>query len=167
MSNIKTITHDNALDLVRSYSPFESLRFSMHVPSGMPGGLSLLESTVIHCLTQFTKAKAIFEFGTYLGATTALMAENTPADCQITTLELEPSTVEIENADILDLSVQNENDNFLRHTSAKKGAIYLNHIKPENASKVSQIFCDSTQLDLTKYNLENSFDFIFIDLEFF
>lgn len=51
----------------------------------------LMDLAVLAYLTKVTKPSTIFEIGTFLGRTTLLFAQNSPAGCQVFTLDLPKS----------------------------------------------------------------------------
>lgn len=57
------------------------------LPSGI-GSLLTLEISLLVALTKIINAKRIFEFGTFNGNKSLLLATNTPLDAIITTLDL-------------------------------------------------------------------------------
>ena len=54
--------------------------------------MPLSELVSLAGVTQLVQPQRIFEFGTYLGASTLVIAQNSPADSQLFTLDLDPAT---------------------------------------------------------------------------
>ena len=111
---------------------------------GFWGNISVEELCKLCLVVQGLKPKRIFEFGTYNGLTTRQMAINAPADCRIVTLDIDPA-----NASALDIGEIDQ------HLSQKVGAFdfavgHRFHGTPE-AEKITQIWGDSTAVDLSPY----------------
>lgn len=160
---ITALSHNAVFDLIRTSQPVNDLRFSVHLPSGVPGGLSMLENAILVCLLKYSKPQNIFEFGTFLGATTALLAINSQHNAKITTLDMIPEEINVEEKEALDLTYKSDNDNYLRGVYQERGTPYISTAAVDVQDKIQQIFCDSTQLDVTERGYAQQFDFIFID----
>lgn len=152
---------------VEAANPHSNVMFSVSIPSSAIGGMTLLESSILVSLAKLTGARNFFEFGTYMGATSLLLASNAPEDARITTLDLPPDDIDAPAAegDIATLILHNdtENDNYLRRQFAEKGAFYIDRAAPSLQARISRLHLDSRQLDPQGQQLAGKFDFIFID----
>jgi len=140
----------------------QNVSFVVNIPSSEIGGLTLLEHSILVSLIKLLSPKEIFEFGTYMGASSFVMAANSDDKTQITTLDIPAQELSINSSYDEKLS-DIKNDNFLRESFVNKGAIYINQADEKTKSKINQIYHNSHNLDLDKNNLLNRFDFIFID----
>jgi len=116
-----------------------------------------IETQVLSALVCAFKPKTIFEIGTYNGFTTLHFAMNSPEDCRIYTLDLSPDFEEKYKKKLSEYSY----DDLLvvRLSMAHIGnRIYKSH---SNASKIEELFGDSSQFDFSPYY--GKMDFIFID----
>lgn len=139
-------------------------RFVVNIPSSEIGGLTLLESSILVSLCKLINAKSIFEFGTFMGATSSLLALNTDSSCQIVTLDLPrevSQVINVDNNQILSSGI--ENDKYLTKKFVSSGAVYLEDINELCPGKVKQLFEDSQKLDVEQHGFSQQFDFIFID----
>jgi len=145
--------------------PDDNVMFSVSIPSSAIGGMTLLESSILVTLTKLISPSEFFEFGTYMGATSVLLAVNSSATAKITTVDLEPETVELSdsNDDALILKDDVENDNYLRRMFAEKGSFYIDRADAATKAKIHRMYHDSRTLDPAKSGLSKRFDFIFID----
>ncbi|MCQ8895742.1 class I SAM-dependent methyltransferase [Limnobacter humi] len=142
--------------------PGQNVGFTVNIPSPDIGGMTLLESSVLVSLAKLTGASSLFEFGTFMGATTLLLAQNTPVDAQVVTIDLPPDEVSsTHTGDVL--KDGDANDDYLRSAFADQGARCLARADAAVHSKVQQILQDSTTLDVREQGFEHQFDFIFID----
>lgn len=66
----------------------DTCRFSVQTFPGVGASVSLTEAAALAALIKLTKAKSIFEFGTYKGVSTTQLALNLPDDGVIYTLDL-------------------------------------------------------------------------------
>jgi len=133
-------------------------------PSGI-GGLTLLETALLVSLARLIDARRIFEFGTYLGATTLAFAGNTPDDTEITTVDLPRAEADVPVAILNDEHLRDGtvNDDYLRASVARQGALYLDRADPRVRRKVRQLQLDSRALAVEPMGLAGQFDLIFID----
>lgn len=115
-----------------------------HTYTGSP---TLLEKALIYALMKYANPKRIFEFGTYVGATTRLFHDNSPA--QIYTIDIGNLTQET-----LGKAVSHADIELIKKTQATGS----NHIK--GLDRITRIICDSTHYD---YSQLPTFDFIWID----
>lgn len=163
-SNVIAIRPKVVFEKVEKTIPDTDIEFIVKLPSSKIGGLHLLESSILVSMIKLTNPSNIFEFGTYMGASTVLMASNSPNYTLVTTLDVdnqseiteqEPSSYNLQNA--------HDNDNFLRSKFRNNGAIHIERCKPDIKDKIIQIFCNSKDLDIEKQNFRKKFELIFID----
>jgi len=149
---------------VEAQFPHQNVGFKVNVPSPDIGGMTLLESSILVSLVKLLDAKALFEFGTFMGATTLLLAENTPPDAQVVTLDLPPEDAAqgTYNAGGV-LSNGHANDAFLTHTFASQGARCIHRADASVQGKVTQVLENSMDLDVRARGYQGQFDFVFID----
>lgn len=139
-------------------------RFVSNIPSSEIGGLTLLEGAILISLAKLIDAKSIFEFGTFMGATTSLFALNTDKSCQVTTLDLPRDTAEKHSIDgSLVLTNGEENDKYLTQKFVRSGPIYLEGIDSLCPGKVTQLYANSRTMDIVDMKLADKFQLIFID----
>jgi predicted O-methyltransferase YrrM len=143
------------------------LDLSMTFPSSEIGSITLLEGAALVGLMHILKAKHVFEFGTFLGYTTALLAKNLPDAGKVYSLDLEVTEEEIEKYSKLSqeevLSSDVDNDNFLRMTQAMKKERYVKALPSQARSKVTLLKSDSMKFDPRSADLENSVELVFVD----
>lgn len=145
----------------------EDISFKTDVPLIEIGGLTLLENSILVVLIKLIKANYIFEFGTYFGSTTKLLAENSNNNSKIYSLDFNPDNchLKITEDDIKKkryLKNGKINDEYLTFLYKKRGPFKINAQK-KIRKKIKLINTDSKDLDLKKFNLYNKFDLIFID----
>ena len=144
--------------------PNQNIGFKVNIPSADIGGMTLLESSILVCLAKLTHATQLFEFGTFMGATTLLLADNTPPHAQVVTLDISPeelATLECNNSNILQDG--NANDDFLRQQHTLHGARCIQRASTDIQQKIQAIQHNSLTLNTAQHGLDKRFDFIFID----
>ncbi len=118
----------------------------------VPGGISDFETWVMCNLAK--NAEAIFEFGTCTGKTAWLLAANAP-QATITTLTLHPD-------DIWSYKVGSVDDAEAGREATEASRFSTFYYQGTDTEKrISQIFCDSKQLD--DQPLARKFDLVFVD----
>ncbi|MFN4327680.1 MAG: class I SAM-dependent methyltransferase [Limnobacter sp.] len=162
-SHIHAIRPKVLFKAIEERFPGQNIGFTVNIPSPDIGGMTLLESSVLVSLARLTGALRFFEFGTFMGATTLLLAQNSPAEAQVVTVDI--GHVEATAADNAEgvLRDGNVNDAYLRQTFGAQGARCLTRADADTRAKVTQMFQDSTTLDVQQQGLAKRFDFIFID----
>jgi predicted O-methyltransferase YrrM len=100
------------------------------------------ERLVIASIVSVLRPKTVFEFGTFTGATTALIADHCPSDAVIHTLDLPPSS-------LAGTSVSED------HIGAKFRGV------PHYSSRIVQHRADSRQFDYS--SLVGRVDLVYID----
>ena len=133
------------------------------------GTLNLLEKTIICSILKTKKISRIFEFGTFLGSTTSMMALNSKNNSKIVSFDLETkkklTKFSIKKFNQLkknyNVKKQNSNDNFLKKAYQKFGPVYLFYLKKKYKKKIQLLKGNSLNYNFNSY--ENKFDLIFID----
>lgn len=161
--NIIEIRPRTIFEIIEERFPNDSNKFTVSIPSSQIGGLFLLESAILVSLVRLLDAENIFEFGTYMGATSVLLAENSKETARVTTIDLNPCQFEISDISNANLRDANENDEFLRHQYATQGPKYIKQENQSITSKIHQINEDSRNLDLAQNRLFGLFDLVFVD----
>jgi predicted O-methyltransferase YrrM len=153
--------------LLEDAHPDENVTFDVLIPTSMIGGLTLLESSILVTLMRLLQPADIFEFGTYHGATSVLLASNSPEAARVTTLDLPPDALPAggapDPAGQRHLQDGAANDAYLRRSFAARGALYLDRAGEAVQRKVRRLQGDSRALDPQRSGLAGGFDFIFID----
>lgn len=145
----------------------QNVTFNVNIPSSAIGGLTLLESAVLVSLMKLLKPLEIFEFGTYFGATSCLLAENSLKKARITTIDLPRncsslacSSTEIREKYLFDADV---NDQYLRNKFLESGAINIERADGYVKEKIRQINIDSRDIMPAECGWLSFYDYIFID----
>lgn len=112
--------------------------------------MTLQEVNAVAAIVAFSKAKKIFEIGTFDGGTTVNLAANIANDGIVYTADLPPNFSEFK------LKISSVSDN-----QSDYGNVGKQYLESEFASKVKQIFEDSALIDFSSYN--PPFDLFFID----
>ena len=136
-----------------TYGPSKNTEVYFIGNYGTRGSISDFETWI---LCTFAKTSSnIFEFGTFTGKTTYLMAKNSPEDCKVVTLTLSPE--ELSNYK------STEGDTSDDTKSAIDESIFNDfyYTNDKVAPKITQLFSDSKTFDESSY--ESKMDLIFID----
>ena len=136
---------------------------SLIVPPSEIGSLTLLETTCLLCLAKLANAENIFEFGTFLGLTTANLAKNLPSN--IYSLDLPKTRLHRPSNQYQFESVMTDdeiNDDYLRSVQAEAGEIYLESLGKHDREKITLIKENSLEFSPLKSNLPE-IGLIFID----
>lgn len=168
-SGIRKIRPKVVFQKIETRFPNENVGFKVNIPSSAIGGMTLLESSILVSFCKLFAPQRIFEFGTYLGATSLLLAENTPPATQVVTLDLDQADPNAEGAGmapaaelkVLESGV--DNDTYLKNNFLNKGAICIDRAAADIKARITRLCQDSTRLDPAAAGLEKQFDFIFID----
>jgi predicted O-methyltransferase YrrM len=166
MSDIITIRPKVIFSKIENNFPDKNVSFTVNIPTSQLGGLTLLESSILVSFVKLINPTYLFEFGTFMGATSVLLATNTQNSAKVFSLDIDPK--ELENKElIIDetklLSDDKENDNFLRNTFVNYGAQYIKNSDKSIQSKIELILQNSLKLDPVEQEFLKKFDFIFID----
>ncbi len=143
----------------------ENVPFNALIPPSSIGSLTLLEGAILVAMVRLLGARKIFEFGTYLGATSVLFAANSPEQSRITTLDLPPNSL-VANNEIAPseyLTSDTANDDFLRQTQTALGSYYINRASNEVRNKIDRLFLDSRDLDEFSDDHRQMYDLVFVD----
>jgi len=116
-----------------------------------PGMLGLTEQIVLAMLVVRRRPSIMFEIGTYLGATSALLAVNSPPDARVYTLDLQPTkegraTKFPQTAKSVTVG------------SSRVGELFRNS---PSGHKIVQLFGDSATYDFSPYF--GRMDLVFVD----
>lgn len=164
MQNIVTIKPKIIFKHIEQAFKDQYVIWNVGIPSTEIGGMTLLESSILVSLIKIFKLKNIFEFGTYMGATSILFALNTPCDAKITSLDIDPLNFSSSDIDLLSIFTNDKsNDAFLRDNVINYGAKYIKNADQTLQDKITLLFCDSLKFNPSEFNLANSFDLILID----
>jgi predicted O-methyltransferase YrrM len=151
---------------IENLFPDSNVMFNVSIPTSAIGGMTLLESSILVSLTKLLSPAEFFEFGTYLGATSVLLAINSSEHAKVTTMDLPPENIAPKTNDTDDSRIlcdDVENDNYLRRMFAEKGAFYIDRTDEITKRKIHRIHHDSRTLNPLNLGLSERFDFIFID----
>ncbi|MFN5078151.1 MAG: hypothetical protein ACK5MO_21375, partial [Planctomyces sp.] len=85
---IPVIRPRSVFQLVEQQWPGQNVEISMLMPPSGIGSLLTLESALVAALVKITSAESIFEFGTFHGSTTVMLAANSGPRACITSLDL-------------------------------------------------------------------------------
>jgi len=134
----------------------ESGRIMLENFLGFWGNITIEEVCKIALIAAWLKPRQVFEFGTYNGMTTRQIALNTPADCTITTMDVDPASPQVAQLDIGAVD---------RHLAQKIGAFNVRvgayFARTAEAARIRQILGDSLTLDAEPYR--GQMDLVFID----
>jgi len=137
--------------------------FKAPMPFSGIGSLTALETAMMVAFTRMTQPARIFEFGTYLGHTSATFALNSLPNTEVVTIDLFEATKTELETDTLKLDQGDENDEFLRRVAASKETPWLNALSDEIRLKIRQLHGNSCDLDVEALGLSGSVDLIFVD----
>jgi predicted O-methyltransferase YrrM len=164
-SNIIEIRPKVVFQAVEKIYSDQNVEFTVNIPTSTIGGLTLLESSLLVSLIKLTAPTEIFEFGTYMGATSLLFARNSPDTTSVITVDIDPDTTStqegISEKDYLCDDIAN--DEYLKDNFSKLGALYINRAEDSIKQKITQIYQDSTTIDPQAQNFTDRFELIFID----
>lgn len=113
------------------------------------------------------RPKTIFEFGTFLGYSTALFARNVERGVRIWSIDIGDDDFASDlsshfSSDQI-MSDANTNDSYLRQLQHDQGTVYLSALSEMLLSHVRLIRQDSRKLDVAGLGLQGEVDFVFID----
>jgi hypothetical protein len=111
--------------------------------------LTLLETFILIAAMKVAQARTVFEFGTFLGATTLNLASNLPDDGRVFTLDLEDSA-EIAQHDV-----------DARITQTRRLQPSLDFVGAPAQSKITELKGDSTRFDFSPW--ADRIDLSFVD----
>ena len=136
----------------------------LHFPSSYIGSLTTLEATMLASLIYLTEPKVIFEYGTFLGYSTALLLRNSNSDCKVFSIDL-PNDGSILNTEFSENVYKNdiENDNYLSTLQSTMGEVYLRGLSSDYLTRLTLIKQNSLNFQPIDNGLSSCVDFIFID----
>lgn len=139
----------------------------INVPSSGIGSVTLLEATALVSIVKLIQPRKIFEFGTFLGYSTALLVENADAACTVHSLDLGDSH---ESGQALDTYADADlrrdatiNDAYLRDVQRTGTPRYLGGLSAADASRLTLLKQDSRQFDPAAHGLIGAVDLVFVD----
>jgi predicted O-methyltransferase YrrM len=135
-------------------------------PSGI-GSITLLEASALVALTKIIEPKVIFEFGTFLGYSTALFLKNSSPECRVISVDLGDVAEEVSGAAHYSEAElrkdDRKNDNHLRLVQSKQGPYYLKGLTEIDQARLTLIHQDSRSLNVKGNGLEDQVDLVFVD----
>lgn len=143
------------------------LDLNLNIPSSGIGSITLLEGAILASLIRILNPARIFEFGTYLGYSTALFLKNSGEQCLVYSIDLGESGEKFSDSKNYTYgelrSDDKKNDDYLRYIQGVKGTYYLSTLKESEQSRLHLLQGDSTKLDIDKNKFATKFDYIFVD----
>ena len=163
---IKRIRPKVVFGAVERRFPATNVAFKVNIPSPEIGGLTLLESSVLVSLLKLSGARSLFEFGTFRGATSILLAENSHPEARLVTVDIPHDQVETPataaKPDAV-LSDGDANDQYLREEFVRLGAACIRRADESVRNKIDCVLTDSRLIDPAGCGWSEAFDYIFID----
>lgn len=145
----------------------QPVSMKLNIPSSGIGSVTLLEAAVLVSLVKLIKPRKIFEFGTFLGYSSALLVENAPDDCAVYSLDLGDSHVAAKPlAAYADEDLRSDgdiNDEYLRGAQGAVGPRYTQSLSPADKSRLHLLQQDSRQFDPATHGLDGAVDIVFVD----
>lgn len=169
---IRSIRPKVLFERVERRFPEQNVGFRVNIPSSAIGGMTLLESSVLVSLCKLLDPRRLFEFGTFLGASTLLLAENTHDDARIFTLDMGADAAERGDGALpaasgtagLDILGRGDhNDSYLRGQYQQRGAVCIARASEQTRRKVQQLHQDSRTLNPAAHDFVRAFDYVLID----
>lgn len=139
----------------------------INVPSSGIGSVTLLEAAILVSLVKLVRPRRIFEFGTFLGYSSALLVENSPDDCDVHSLDLGEGHVgerppEAYGDDELRRD-GDTNDEYLRGAQGALGPRYTTALSPADKARLHLMRQDSRRFDPAAHGLAGAVDLVFVD----
>ena len=145
----------------------EPVSMKLNVPSSGIGSVTLLEAATLVSLIKLTRPRKIFEFGTFLGYSTALLVENAAHDCTVHSIDLGESHVSAKPlAAFSEADIRRDgdiNDEYLRGAQGAAGPRYTQSLAAADKSRLHLVQQDSRRFDPAAHGLEGSVDMVFVD----
>ena len=139
----------------------------LHIPSSGIGSITLLEAAALVSVLNLQNPKKVFEFGTFLGYSTALFLRNTSNDCQVYSIDLGSDVSDYQQATKYSekelRSDDKKNDDYLRLVQGTQGPMYLRGLDSSQQSRLNLLYGDSTRFDIGAHGLKGAVDFVFVD----
>jgi predicted O-methyltransferase YrrM len=127
------------------------------------GGLTFLETAILVSLLKIVEPRHVFEFGTFLGATTVTLAMNSGRGTHITTLDIPPEELDEIHNHAAKPSSSSSEDNAIRDLSALKSGVVIDRARDEDKAKITRTWHNSLTLNVEKAGYRGAFDLVFID----
>ncbi|MBL4633898.1 MAG: class I SAM-dependent methyltransferase [Kofleriaceae bacterium] len=159
---IETIRPRIVFEALERKFPDVPQKFSVAIPPSGIGGLLLLESSILVAFLRLLDAQRIFEFGTFLGATAVLLAENSDASARVCSLDLKRDSLQLSLSDNPDLQDAEENDEFLRGEYKTQGPHFVSKSEPKTRSKIKLVEANSNDYEIAE-DERGVYDLVFID----
>lgn len=145
----------------------EPVGMKINVPSSGIGSVTLLEAAALVSLVKLVQPRKIFEFGTFLGYSTALLVENSGPDCEVYSLDLGENHVgerPLTDYDEADLRRDGDiNDAYLRSAQGAVGPRYTTALSAADKGRLHLIHQDSRRFDPAAHGLDGTVDLVFVD----
>ncbi|MET3711992.1 hypothetical protein ABIC65_002701 [Sphingomonas trueperi] len=139
----------------------------INVPSSGLGSVTLLEAAALISIVKLIQPRKIFEFGTFLGYSTALLVENSGAECAVYSLDLGESHAAGDTVDsYTDADLRrdgNINDAYLRAVQSASAPRYLGGLTDADRSRTTLLQQDSRVFDPAAHGLVGAVDLVFVD----
>lgn len=139
----------------------------VNVPSSGLGSVTLLEAAALISIVKLIRPRKIFEFGTFLGYSTALLVENSDTDCPVYSLDLGESHASEDSIDsYADADLRrdgNINDAYLRAVQRAAAPRYLGGLSDVDKARVTLLQQDSRTFDPAAHDLVGAVDLVFVD----
>jgi methyltransferase family protein len=134
-------------------------------PSSFSGGVLTVEALLLIALVKISDANRLFEFGTYMGGTTVLLAENCDDSATLFTLDLPldasgASQVAVDSA--FGDTTHHDEDAFVAAKAVAHGPVVAEGFYGQSPSKkIKFLYADSKTVDLSAY--DRSMDMVWVD----
>ncbi|WP_313539865.1 class I SAM-dependent methyltransferase [Sphingomonas sp.] len=139
----------------------------INVPSSGFGSVTLLEAAALISIVKLVQPRKIFEFGTFLGYSTALLIDNAAEDCAVYSLDLgeaHASETTLESYADADLRRDgNINDDYLRAVQSAAPPRYLGGLSDAINARLTLLQQDSRTFDPAAHGLVGTVDLVFVD----
>lgn len=139
----------------------------LHVPSSGIGSITLLEAAALISVLHLIQPRRVFEFGTFLGYSTALLLRNTCDQCEVISIDLGDASATYSAAshysDAELRSDDKKNDDYLRFVQSAQGPRYLRGLSAAQVARLKLLHGDSTLFDVGGAKLNRAVDFVFVD----
>lgn len=153
------------LSLAEEVSDFTPI-FRMPLLSSGIGSVTALEAHILTVLLRVVQPRLVFEFGTFLGYSTALFALNSPIWTRIISIDLPKDadlSIQANMTDEETLHLDDiANDRHLRAVRRDRGHPYLSNLS-EGDAVVELLEADTRNWMPSKCGLIGSVDFVFVD----
>lgn len=134
-------------------------------PSAFSGGTLTIEALLLIALMRISDAERVFEFGTYMGGSTVLLAENSKDTAQIFTLDLPADSSgasQVDASSAYGTTSHRVEDRFLSAKATAHGPVIADGFyRHAPNKKITFLRADSKTADLGAY--DRSIDMVWID----